>query len=116
MKPFTIEMLRAYLQTASLAATAIVAAVLLSIGLFGVSEGVFTSTMFRATTALTIVCVVLVTRQVARAAFFSAVSHRYASFTDQHFNSISVSPACPMRMLVVLHLRFNRKAIEWARC
>jgi hypothetical protein len=116
MKPATIDMLRAYLLTASLAATAIEAAALLSIDLFGVSEDVFSSPTFRAAIVAAIVCIVLVIRQVARAAFVAALSHHYASLPDEHSNAISVSPACPVRLLVVLHLRFNRKAIEWAKC
>jgi hypothetical protein len=116
MKPSTIDMLRAYLLTASLAAIVIEAAALLSIGLFGVSEELFTSITFRAATVAAIVCIVLVTKRVARAAFVSALSHHYATFTDAHSSVISVSPACPVRMLVILHLRLNRKAIAWARC
>jgi hypothetical protein len=116
MKPATIDMLRAYLLTASFAAAAIEVAALLSIDLFGVSEDVFSSQTFRAAIVVVIVCIVLVTRQVARAAFVSALSNHYASVPDEHSNAISVSPACPVRLLVVLHLRFNRTAIEWARC
>jgi hypothetical protein len=115
-KTSTIDMLRAYLVTASLAATAIEALALLSIGLFGVSEHVFASVTFRVASVVTIVCIVLVTKRVARVAFMSALSHRYASFTDGHSNAIAVSPVCPVRMLVILHLRFNRRAIEWGRC
>ena len=88
MKPSTIDMLRAYLLTASLAAIAIEAAALLSISLFGVSEDVFTSTTLRAATVVAIVCIVLVTKRVARAAFVSALSHHYATFTDAHSSAI----------------------------
>ena len=115
MKPSTIKMLRAYLLTASCAAMAIEIAALLAIGLFGVSEDVFTSMTFRAATAAAIVCFVLLTRLAARAACVSAWSHRYATFTDAHANTISISPVCPVRMLVILHLQFDRRAIEWAR-
>jgi hypothetical protein len=75
---------------------------------------VFTSTTFRVATVVAIVCMVLVTRRGARAAFVSALSRDHASFTDEHANAISVLPTA--RMLMVLHLRFERKAIEWARC
>jgi hypothetical protein len=109
-------MLRAYVLTASLAAAAIQLAALLSIVLFGVSEDVFSSTTFRLAAVATIVCVVLVTKRIARAAFISALSHDYATITDARSNATSVSPACPVRMLVVLHLRFNRRPIEWATC
>jgi hypothetical protein len=116
MRPSTIDMMRAYLVTASLAAIAMDAAALLSIDLFGASEDVFTSMTFRVASVVAIVCIVLVTRQVARAAFVSALSHRYASFSEEHSNAIILSPACPDRMLVSLHLRFNRQAIECAGC
>ncbi|MGF6245137.1 MULTISPECIES: hypothetical protein [Paraburkholderia] len=116
MKPSTINMLRAYLLTASLAAIVIDVAALLAIGLFGVPEDVFTSTTFRLVAVAVIVCFVLVTRHVARAAFVSALSQRYATFSAAHANAIEISPVCPVRMLVVLHLRFNRTAIEWAAC
>lgn len=115
MKPSTIKMFRAYLLTASCAAMAIEAAALLAIGLFGVSEDVFTSLTFRTTTAVAILCAVLLTRIVARAAFASALYHHYATIADGRSNTISVSPVCPVRMLVILHLQFNRRAIEWAR-
>jgi hypothetical protein len=86
MTPSTIDMLRACLLTALTAATAIEAAALLAIGPFRVSEDVLTWMTFRAATEAAIACVLLVTS----------------------FGSV--------RMPVVLHLRFNRKAFEWARC
>jgi hypothetical protein len=116
MKPSTIDMLRAYLLTASLAATAIQAAALLSIILFGVSEDVFTSMTFRIAAAAIIVCIVLVIKRIARAAFVSALSQCYATITDAHSNATSVSPVCPVRTLVILHLRFNRRPFEWRSC
>jgi hypothetical protein len=116
MKPSTIDMLRAYLLTASLAAAAIQAAALLSIILFGVSEDVFTSMTFRIAAAAIIVCIVLVIKRIARAAFVSALSQCYATITDAHSNATSVSPVCPVWMLVILHLRFNRRPFEWERC
>jgi hypothetical protein len=106
MKPSPIDMLRPCLLVVSIAATAIDAAALLVIGLFGDSEDVFTSTTFRAAAVVAIACMVRVTRRGVRAAFVSALSRHHASFKDEHANAISVSPACPVRMLVVLHLRF----------
>lgn len=116
MTPATIAMLRAYLLTASLAAAAIQMAALLSVDLFGVSETVFTSGTFRLAAVATIVCTILGVKRIARAAFLSALSHDYATITDAHSNATSVSPVCPVRMLVILHLRFNRRPIEWAGC
>jgi hypothetical protein len=102
--------------TASLAAAAIQMAALLSIGLFGVPEAVFTSGPFRLVATASIVCIVLLVKRIARAAFLSALSLDYATITDTHSNATSVSPVCPVRMLVILHLRFNRRPIEWATC
>jgi hypothetical protein len=116
MTPSTIAMLRAYLLTASFAAAAIEVLALLSIDLFGVSENVFDSGTFRIAAVATIVCIVLVIKRIARAAFISALSHDYAVVTDVPSRGTSVSPVCPGLMLVILHLRFNRRPIEWARC
>jgi hypothetical protein len=114
MTPSTIAMLRAYLLTASLAAAAIQMAAVVSMGLFGVSQDVFTSLTFRIAAVVTIVCIVLVVKRIARAAFLSALSHDHA-ITDAQSDATSTSHACPARMLVILHLRFNRRPIEWAR-
>ncbi|MGF6724779.1 hypothetical protein P3T43_004148 [Paraburkholderia sp. GAS41] len=116
MRPATIAMLRAYLLTASLAAAGIQLLALLAIGVFGVSEDVFTTATFHIAAMASTVCIVLVTRRIARAAFVSALSHDYATVSDARSNAISVLPACPVRMLVILHLRFIRRPIEWAEC
>ena len=55
-------------------------------------------------------------QRIARAAFVSALSQCYATITDAHSNATSVSPVCPVWMLVILHLRFNRRPFEWERC
>src|ERR1700761_9444199 len=85
MTPATTAMLRAYLLTASLAAAAIQMVALLSIGLFGVPEAVFTSGPFRLVAVASVVCIVLVVKRIARAAFLSALSLDYATVTDAHF-------------------------------
>jgi hypothetical protein len=116
MKSSTIDMLRAYLMTASLAAMSIEIAVLVSLELFGVSERVFTSTVFRASAASAIIGAVLMTRHVARIAYRSAVTHHYATLGGTNSQSVAVSPVCPVRMLVILHLRFNRRVVDLAGC
>lgn len=109
-------MLRAYLMTASLAAMSIEIAVLVSLELFGVSERVFASTVFRASAACAIIGAVLMTRQVAQIAYRSAVTHRYATLSGTNSQSVAVSSACPVRMLVILHLRFNRRVVDFVGC
>ncbi|WP_144152426.1 hypothetical protein [Paraburkholderia sp. BCC1885] len=116
MKPATITMLRAYLLTASLAAAAIQVGVLASIGFLGISEDVFTSATFRLAVLAIIACIVLVVKRMARAAFVRALSYDYAVVTDAPSRKTSVSPVCPGRVLVILHLLLNRRPIEWVAC
>ncbi|WP_147329496.1 hypothetical protein [Paraburkholderia sp. DHOC27] len=114
MTPALIAMLRAYLLIASLTAAAIQTMALLSVALFGVSEAVFVSLPFRVAAALTIIATVLVVKQIARVAFLSALSHEHATITDTPSRTTRVSAVCPVRALVVLHLRLSRRQIEWA--
>ena len=116
MKSSTIDMLRAYLMTASLAAMSIEIAVLVSLELFGVPEQVFASTVFRASAACAIIGAVLITRHLAQIAYRSAVMHRYATLSGVNSQNVAVSPACPVRMLVILHLRFSRRMVDLAGC
>lgn len=114
MNSSTVLMVRAYLITASLAAASIEIPVLASLDLFDVSENVFLSRVFRASVVIAIVTAVLATRYAARAAFRSAVLHNQATVSAANARSIAVSQACPLRALVILHLRFNRRSVEVA--
>jgi hypothetical protein len=114
MKTSTREMLRAYLMTASLAATAIEALVLIALFLFDISEVAFQSTAFRLGACAFVVAAVLVTRRLAYLAFRSALKNRYATVFGAEGETISVSRHFPGRRLVILHLRFSRKLFELA--
>jgi len=127
LKAATIDMLRAYLLMASLAATLMELVVLVAIVVFGCSEGTFESTTFRVTVMLILLAAVLATRQIAGATFRWAVVHRYATFsgavsetvtaqtvTPAAPATVTISPTCPRRPLVVLHLRLNRRLFELA--
>jgi hypothetical protein len=114
MNSSTVLMVRAYLITASLAAASIEIPVLASYDLFDVSENVFASRAFRVGVVITVVGAVLATRYAARAAFRFALLHDQATFSRANAQSIAVSQACPLRSLVILHLRFNRWAVEVA--
>lgn len=114
MKSPTIDMLRAYLMTASLAAMSIEIAALVSLELFGVPEHVFASAMFRVCALSAIIGAVLATKYAANRAYRSAVAHRYARSSVANIRGVVVSPACPVRSLVILHLRFNRRTVELA--
>jgi hypothetical protein len=120
MKSPTIHMLRAYLMTASFAAMSLEVGVLVSLEVFGVPEQVFGSAAFRLCACFAIVGAVLVTKCVANLAYRSAVEHRYTKTTKAtkangaNVQSVAVSPACPVRTLVILHLRFNRRMVDLA--
>jgi hypothetical protein len=112
MKPSTIDMLRAYLLTASLAAAFLEVLVLIGHLLFGISEAAFLSVSFRLGVAVVIVCIVLATKRIAHGAFRSAVSNRYATCGGARSEAVYISPECPVRALVILHLRFNRRLFD----
>jgi hypothetical protein len=95
--------------TASLAAAAIEALVLIALFLFGISEEAFQSTAFRLGACALVAAAVLVARQPACLAFRSALKNRYATVFGADGETLSVSPHFPGRQLVMLHLRFSRK-------
>lgn len=111
MKPATIDMLRAYLMTTSLAAVVTEVLVLVALFGFGMPEYTVHSIAFRVGVVIAVAIIVLVTRQLAQAAFRSAVSNHYATFCGGS-QSISVSRRCPVRQLVILHLRFIRRRCD----
>lgn len=112
MKPSTIDMLRAYLMTVSLAAVGMQIVMLVCLVVFGVSEQVFEAAPFRLAVAVIIVFATLATKHIAHAAFRFAVAHRHATYGDARVQIISVSRGCPVRMLVILHLRFSRRLFD----
>ncbi|WP_158903760.1 hypothetical protein [Burkholderia sp. L27(2015)] len=123
LKAATVDMLRAYLLTASLAATLVEFVILVAIVVFGCSQETFESTGFRLTVMLILLVAVLVTRQIAGATFRSAVAHHYATFSgvssetvtpQTATQTVTLSPTCPRRPLVVLHLRLSRRLFELA--
>jgi len=135
LKAATVDMLRAYLLTASLAATLMEFVILVAIVVFGCSQETFESTGFRLTIMLVLLAAVLAIRQIAGATFRSAVAHRYATFSavssetytaqtvaqtragtraGTRAQTVTISPTCPARPLVVLHLRLSRRLFELA--
>jgi hypothetical protein len=109
MKPSTLDMLRAYLMTASLAATLIIVLVLLSHVLLGIAEITFQSTIFRLSAGATIICLVLATKFTARRAFETALVSRQILFDDSGSGGVGLARECRKRELVILHLRLSRK-------
>jgi hypothetical protein len=108
MKPSTVDMLRAWLLIASLAATFIDAVVLFSFGLLGVPERMFETRAFHLGVLAVVVLTVIVTRVLARSAYRTALASRHAIISDTPCQTVSVSADCPLRLLVIFHLRLNR--------
>jgi len=108
MKPSTVEMLRACLLVVSLAATLIEAVVLVALGVFDVPARVFEAAPFRVGVLVVVALTLVVVRKLARAAFRAALSNRHAIVSDAGCQTVCVSADCPLRLLVIFHLRLNR--------
>ncbi len=107
MKQTTVQMIRAHLVTASVAAMTIDAAVLSLLVFSRYPQTLFETTSFRLLTFVLLLAVVLVTRHAAHVAFRAAVKRRHARFVGPARDAVSVSSVCPARGLVMLHLRFT---------
>jgi hypothetical protein len=116
MKPSTVDMLRAYLMTASLASVFIATLALAALVVFGISDETFQTPAFRAGAVAAIICLVLLTKKAAKLAFHSAVANRHATPIGPLGHSISISRECPGRPLVILHLRFSRRLPDLVDC
>jgi len=108
----TTDQLRANLVVASLAATFLQAWVVLAIGVFGVPQSVFMSSTFRLVTILFVVSVVVGVHVVANACFHAAIEYGYARPAGGCDRAVTLSPYCPRRSLVALHLRFRARAFR----
>ena len=116
MKPSTVDMLRAHLMTASVLAMAIEAAALLSLIVFGTSESTFTTPLFRLMVVALLACGLVVARWVAFVAFARALRSHHAIRRTPRSGLVSLASNCPLRKLVILHLRFSRTAFEVLEC
>jgi hypothetical protein len=113
MKPAVVDMLRACLLTASLAAMCLQVIALVSL-LFDVSEASLESVPFRLFAVGWVVTSVLLTRHVASLSFTRALRSRHATFrtADAEGGVVSVASNCPLRKLVILHLRLSGRPFE----
>jgi hypothetical protein len=109
-EPATIDMLRAYLMIASLAATLLIAPVLLSHFLFAVPENAFQSMSFRSSAASMVLLVGLATKLMARRAFHIAVVKHHVKFDGAASQHIILTRGCRHLDLVILHLRLTRQS------
>lgn len=112
MKSPTMEMLRAYLLAASLSAAFIDAAVLVSLIVFRVPAGIFESAAFRLGAAAVIVGTLIVIRTLADLAFHFALANQYVTVSGAQRRTVSLSQHCPKRLLVIFHVRLNRRIFD----
>ncbi len=108
MKPATVDMLRAHLMTAAMAAICIDVLVVLALLLFGIPDQAFQSAWFRWLAVGVIACAVVTTRSLACREFGRAVASRHATYRSPRSSVVWLASDCPRRRLVVLHLRFSR--------
>lgn len=112
MNPSTMDMLRAYLTTASLASVFIATLALAALEVFGISDEAFQAPAFRAGAFAAVIYLVLLTKKAAELAFHTAVANRHSTRIEALSHSISVSRRCPRLQLVILHLRFSRRLFD----
>lgn len=107
MKQTTVEMIRAHVVTASVAATAIDVAVVSLLFFCKFPESMFETATFRALTFTLLIAAVFLTRHAAHRAFRAAIRRRHARFVGPQEDAVCVSSMCPSRRLVILHLHFT---------
>ena len=111
MKPVTVDMLRAHLLVASLTAVGAEALLCVALLVLPVSQHFFGSMSFRLVAIAVIAGGVIVAREFAQAAFAVAVESHHATPVDRSAWPVefAVTPDCPRRWLVILHLRLTGK-------
>lgn len=107
MKLSTTVRLRAYLVTASISAVVIQVGALVAIFAFGVPEAYFQTPTFRLAAAGAICAMVFGFATISQLAFRSAVARRYAIHDDSQPGGFSVLNACPLRAVVIFHLKMT---------
>jgi len=112
MKPFSVDVLRAYLLMASLAASALALCVVAANFLFWVPEGIFLTSRFRICAAAVIVGSIWLTKWLASRAFLAALANHQVVFHGTELKRVVLSDTCARRPLVLLHLRFSRQYAE----
>ncbi|ACC70370.1 hypothetical protein PPMP20_32410 [Paraburkholderia phymatum] len=107
MKQTTVQMIRAHVVTASLAATTIDVFVVGLLFFCKYPETLFETRSFRELAFALLVAAVLIMRHAARIAFRAAVNRRHAHYLGPRRDAVCVSAMCPARSLVILHLHFT---------
>ncbi|WP_321932207.1 hypothetical protein [Paraburkholderia guartelaensis] len=106
--PRLLRVLRAHIRIACLAAMVLQMTVLVAMILFRIPEERFTSNNFCGVAVLLLICAVAAVRQAAHVAFNAALERNDAMFTaDGNSPAVSISAACPLRALVVLHVQLT---------
>ncbi|MBI0330486.1 hypothetical protein [Burkholderia plantarii] len=104
----TIEAWRTYLLIVALAAFGAQALVLLSIGVLHVPQSDFTTLTFRCVTLAYLVVAVAAVRAGARFAFRAGIGRGQVRVEPAPGGTVQVSRHCPLRLLVLLHIRLHR--------
>jgi hypothetical protein len=109
-------MLRAHLMTASVLAMGMEAAVLLSLLLFGTPEATFVTPSFHLLVVSLLAGGMVTARWLASIAFERALRSHHAMRggrgSDGRSGYVCIASNCPLRNLVILHLRFSCRAFK----
>ncbi|WP_128598528.1 hypothetical protein [Paraburkholderia kirstenboschensis] len=114
MKPVTVDMLRAHLMVASLTAVAAEVLACVTVAFAPEMQHMFVSTVFRLVAIAVMVISVVITRQLAHAAFHRAAQGGHTSAGVPSGPPVAVASHCPQRWLVILHLRLTGRPFTLA--
>lgn len=103
MSPIVVRSIRAHLVAASIAATLIDAGVLVSMGVFDVSENTFQTPEFRFMVLSAVVVALMGMRLAAFSAYRIALRMSYVYVSADR--TLYVRPVCRLRALVMMHFR-----------
>jgi len=109
MKPFTVDVLRAYLLTASMVAAILALCVALANFFLGFPEYIFLTSKFRICVAAVIVGSVWLAKWIASRAFNAALANHQVEICGTEPKQVVLADVCARRPLVLLHLRFSRQ-------
>jgi hypothetical protein len=118
MKPVTVDMLKAHLMVASFTAMGAEVLVCLALLVLPVSQHALSSTPFQVLAFAVIASGVVVTRQLAHAAFELAIRDHHAipaSRVTAMVPPVALASDCPRLWLVILHLRFTGRPFVLAK-
>ncbi|BAO86448.1 hypothetical protein BSFA1_14710 [Burkholderia sp. SFA1] len=108
MSRTTVDMLRAYLMTASIVAVCINGGIVIAVLIFHMSDTIFEGSLFRFIAVCSLAVSIMAVRHRAMRAFRRALECQNV-FDAGFGRPVLVDSSCPSLALVILYLRLARK-------